>query len=152
MTDLVNQNGKKLNSERSHNAQSGKTCTTSVESWRMKKKQDTVERDGKTWHWCPDHFLKGAFDGIYMLHKPGAGHQEWLERKNKRKAQKKNGKSGGTDYTSGSTGNSGRNSGNLNSSQLALSDKLKTVLATKLSISENEAMSMVGDICGSLNE
>ena len=90
-----------------------------------------------------------------MLHKPGAGHQEWLEHKNKRKTQKKSGKSGGTDSASSSTGNSGRNSGNSgnsNSSKLALSDKLKTVLATKLSISESEAMSMVGDICGSLNE
>ena len=155
MTDLVNKNGKKPNPERSQNTQSGKTCSTSVESWRMKKKGDTIERDGKTWHWCPDHFLKGVFDGLYMLHKPGAGHQEWLERKNKRKAQKKSGKSGGSNPTSGSTGNSGRNSGNSgnsNSSKLALSDKLKTVLATKLSISESEAMSMVGDICGSLNE
>ena len=114
----------------------------------MKKKGDTIERDGKTWHWCPDHFLKGVFDGLYMTHKPGAGHQEWLNRKNKRKAQKKDGKSGGTNSTGSSTGNSG----NKNSSKLALSDKLKTVLATKLSISENEAMTMVGDICSSLNE
>ena len=155
MTEMVNKNGKKPNSERSQNGQSGRTCSTSVESWRMNKKSDSIERDGKTWFWCPDHFLKGVFDGLYMLHKPGAGHQEWLERKNKRKAQKKAGKSGGSDSTSGSTNNSSRNSGNSgnsNSSKLALSDKLKTVLATKLSISESEAMSMVGDICGSLNE
>ena len=100
-------------------------------------------------------FRSGVFNGLYMQHKPGAGHDEWLERKNKRKAQKKSGKSGGTESAASSTGTSGRNSGNSgnsNSSKLALSDKLKTVLATKLSISESEAMSMVGDICGSLNE
>lgn len=152
MTDLVNKSGKKPNPERSLNAQSGKGVSTSVESWRMTKKGDTVERDGKTWHWCPDHFLKGVFNGLYMQHKPGAGHDEWLERKNKRKAQKKSGKPDGTSSTSGSTNNFGKKSGNSGNSKLALSDKLKTVLATKLSISESEAMSMVGDICSSLNE
>ena len=87
-----------------------------------------------------------------MQHKPGTGHDEWLERKNKRKAQKKSGKSDSTGPTSGSTGNSGQKSGNSGNSKLALSDKLKTVLATKLSISESETKSMVGEICGSLNE
>ena len=76
MTDSVNKSAKKPNLERNQNGQSGKTCSTSVESWCMKKKGDSIKRDGKTWFWCPDHFLKGVFDGLYMQHKPRAGHQE----------------------------------------------------------------------------
>ena len=66
-------------------SKSSKT-STSVEAWRMKKKSDSVERDGKTWHWCPHHKLPGVFDGLYMQHKPGKGHDEWLPR---RKSDKK---------------------------------------------------------------
>ena len=33
-----------------------------IEEWRMKKGQDSVTRDGKTWYWCPDHKFQGKFD------------------------------------------------------------------------------------------
>ena len=39
----------------------------------MKKGQDSVTRDGKTWYWCANHkFL--------VTHHPSK-HSEWLERK-----------------------------------------------------------------------
>ena len=41
-----------------------------IEAWRMKKGQDSVTRDGKTWYWCPNHKFPGKFDGLYVTHHP----------------------------------------------------------------------------------
>ena len=50
--------------------------------WRTKKGKDKVERDGKTWWWCPHHKREGYFDGLYMPHKP-CDHDKWAENKKK---------------------------------------------------------------------
>ena len=86
-------------------SKSSKTSTSS-EAWRMKKKSDSVERNGKTWHWYPHHKLPGVFNGLYMQHKPGKGDDEWAAKKKERQEKHKQGKSSG--YSSGgSTGGSG---------------------------------------------
>ena len=50
------------------------------------KKGASMEKDGKTWYWCPLHVKEGLFDGLYMPHKP-EDHDEWA-RKKKEKAEK----------------------------------------------------------------
>ena len=91
----------------------GMTSSGEIEAWRKVKKEDSVTRDGTTWYWCPDHKREGDFDGLYVTHKPGKGHQEWLERKNKSKKNK-------------------------GSSKLVLTDKLKSALATKMKMNDSE--------------
>ena len=36
----------------------------------MKKTTDSIERDGKTWYWCPKHVVSWIYDGLYVTHKP----------------------------------------------------------------------------------
>ena len=142
-----------LKTSKSGDSLGGKSSktSTSVEGWRMKKKGDSLERDGKTWHWCPHHKLPGVFDGLYMPHKPGKEHDEWVSKKKQRQERRKQGKAS-ENSSGGSTGGSGGSStGSGNSTKLAFSDRLKTVLITKLSLSDADAQSLVGDICGALN-
>ena len=66
----------------------------SIKAWRMKKTENTVTRDGKTWHWCPHHKQEGEYDGLYVTHKPEE-HDEWKKnkfqfRRNKYARSKKN--------------------------------------------------------------
>ena len=142
-------NGGKTGGKKGGGSGSPKGTKLNIEAWRMKKVGDSKVVDGKTYYWCPHHKLNGVFDGLYMTHKPGEGHEEWLARKNKRKEKSKNGKGSSTEKsTSGTKATVSTANG---SNKLGLSDKLKAALATKFSISETEAASMVGDICGDLN-
>ena len=37
---------------------------------------------GRLWHWVPEFICpKGTFYGMYMTHKLGAEHEEWLRKK-----------------------------------------------------------------------
>jgi len=43
----------------------------SLEKWRMAKNEDSIEKDGQKWWWCPHHVHpKGLFNGSYMPHPP----------------------------------------------------------------------------------
>ena len=46
----------------------------------MKKNEDTLEKDSKTWHWCPKHVVPGEYDGLYVTHKP-EHHDDWKKRR-----------------------------------------------------------------------
>ena len=73
-----------------------RTTNHTVEEWRMKRDGDRKVVGGKEYFWCPHHRLEGVFDGLYMQHKPGRGHEEWQERKDRMKqAKKRTGTSGG---------------------------------------------------------
>ena len=53
------------------------------------KKSESVERDRKTWHWCPEHNKKGSYYGMYVTHKApdfGEGKKRNDEHKASRKA------------------------------------------------------------------
>ena len=89
--------------------------------WRTKKGKDKVEKDGKTWWWCPHHKREGYFDGLYMPHKP-CDHDKWAENKKKWK-DKRNDKKGN---------DSGK-------SKLNLSDALKSALMTEGNMTEEQA-------------
>ena len=36
----------------------------------MTKTEEEIEKDGKTWYWCPRHVVPGKYDGLYVTHKP----------------------------------------------------------------------------------
>jgi len=52
----------------------------SIQAWRMTKTEDSLERDGKQWYWCPHHKMEGSYDGLYVTHKPEE-HDEWKNNK-----------------------------------------------------------------------
>ena len=105
-----------------------------IEPWRKSKtKGDTCFVDGKQWWWCPEHKRQNDFDGLYVTHQPGQGHQNWLERKrrNKRNREASRQNNGNSDSTSTST--SGINSGGP---QLMLNDQMRQALLTHHGFSE----------------
>lgn len=86
----------------------GNKLNHTVEEWRMKRDGDRKVVGGKDYFWCPRHRLEGVFDGLYMQHKPGRGHDEWQESKDCMKQGKKNiGSSGGlsVNVTNNDSGN-----------------------------------------------
>ena len=66
--------------------------------WRLTKLDNgkefgEVERDGKKWWWCEDgHMYNNVKCGMYVRHKPGQGHKDWLvfkaERNKERNARR----------------------------------------------------------------
>ena len=42
----------------------------------MKKTEDSIQKEGRTWYWCPHHKVEGSYDGLYVTHKPEE-HEEW---------------------------------------------------------------------------
>jgi hypothetical protein len=94
-----------------------------VQRWRTIKKAQTIRMNGKTWHWCDKHVhSQGHFNGLYCYHKP-EDHDEW-------KAKYKKGNNNST--------NSG-NSANDASKKLAINQRLKEVLCSKLMLSDEDA-------------
>ena len=88
-----------------------------IEEWRKSKTLgDSVERDGKQWHWCSKHMNS---NGLYVTHKE-ADHGEWEE-------NKKNNRRGKTDKRPTDSSNKPPGS----TSNLQISDRMKTALATK---------------------
>ena len=94
-----------------------------IEPWRKQKtKGDTCFMDGKQWWWCPEHKRTNDFDGLYVTHQPGQGHQDWLERKRRNKRNREASRNGGA------TQNSNNNSDSALS--LVLNDKMRQALLT----------------------
>ena len=57
------------------------------EEWRLTKvdnkaEHNMVERDGKKWYWCDEHYRDNKKCGMYCTHTPREGHTKWQERKN----------------------------------------------------------------------
>ena len=57
----------------------------------IKRKYDGPKKKiGGVQHWwCPHHKWEGEFDGLYMPHNPGKGHEEWQKAKDARKLKYK---------------------------------------------------------------
>ena len=103
----------------------GRTTST-LEEWRMKKTEDVVKRDGKTYYWCPHHKQPGKYDGLYVSsHKP-EDHDEYMEKR-------KNGK-----------GNWNKKS-NAPAPSLQLKDKLQQAL-TSNGLSQDQMKSFMAQI------
>lgn len=95
----------------------------SIKAWRMKKTQDSVQQDGKTWYWCPHHKVEGSYDGLYVTHKPEE-HEEWKNNKaqfrKKKTDERKEANSSNDDQSS---------------KKLYINDNLKAALMTHCDIS-----------------
>jgi len=58
-----------------------------LEDWCIVNNGKEKVVNGKTWHWCPHHKMKGVYDGMYVGH-PEDENDEWLERKKRWKKKK----------------------------------------------------------------
>jgi len=108
---------------------SGSATKSFIPDWRKTKTLgETVDRDDKTWHWCPHH-MDGK--GLYVTHKPD-GHDEWLEnKKNNRRGKREKETPGAQPPAS--------------TSNLVLSDRMKTALATR-GFNENQASEIMKEV------
>ena len=114
-----------------------------VAAWRTAKKGETMERDGVKWHWCPHHkHPKGSFDGLYCTHTP-ANHVAW---KAERDAKYNKNRNGGT-APSAAPAAPAAPAGDAN--KLAIGQRLKQVLCTKLMLSDADADAYCNEICQS---
>jgi hypothetical protein len=96
--------------------------TSQIADWRFTKQADkeTVERNGKVFHWYPNHKGKnGKMTGLYVTHK-AEDHDKWLENiKNFNAKRKQN-----------NTKNSATGQNTSNIGRLQLDDNLKSALVT----------------------
>jgi len=83
-----------------------------------------VDRDGKTWYWCPHHKVEGSYDGLYVTHKPEE-HEEW--KNNRSQFRKKKFESKKNDESGEATNN--------DSKKLYINDNLKAALLTHSDLS-----------------
>jgi hypothetical protein len=66
-----------------------------IADWRYTKQPgaDSVEKDGKVYHWCPKHKGKnGEVTGLYVTHKP-EDHDSWLEQKKQNNSRRRQNRS-----------------------------------------------------------
>ena len=100
-----------------------------IDEWRMVKNGSTKIVNGTTYWWCPHHKLDGKYDGLYMTHKPSE-HAAWKKDRDKRNDEWKAKRRAKKDK---------ENTSPLNEKKLLMSDKLKSVLVTKLQCSDADA-------------
>ena len=93
-----------------------------------------MDRDGKTWWWCPHHKTEGLFDGLYVTHKP-EDHDEW--KKDKRNWMRKKNSS-----------SSSASDGNSDSGKLQLTDSMKQALMTDGNMTEEQATALWAKLSG----
>ena len=90
--------------------------------------------DGKWWWWCPEHKRPNNFDGLYVTHEPGKGHQKWLAR---RRCAKRDREPAGNDSNR-------NNPAPLSSSEpcFVLNDQMNQALITHHGFSELQMQAM----------
>ena len=115
---------------------------TEIAAWRMKKGPEKLEKDGKTWFWCPHHKIEGQYDGLYVTHKP-EDHDAWLQRKNDRLAKRRRAKDNQKDS------DEGKQSHEDGSKKLIISDSLKAALMTHMDVSPEQIDALVKEAEGS---
>ena len=104
-----------------------------IEAWRKVKDGDSKTVKGQTWYWCPKHNknAQGKYQGLYVKHKP-ENHDAWYQKTYGNKKDKKEKANAASDKST--TVNP--------KSKLQLSNKMKSVLTSKLNISGKEATSL----------
>ena len=105
-----------------------------IPEWRTIKKGEKLDKDGKTWWWCPHHKKEGLFDGLYMPHK-ASEHDEWKKKKDERMAARKAAKRG-------SSANSTKSNGGKSKKKLELTDAMKNALVTDGNMTEEQATAL----------
>ena len=94
-----------------------------------------MDKDGKTWWWCPHHKKEGLFDGLYMPHKPSE-HDEWKKKKDERRAAYKEKKK------ANSSANSTSSKGDKGKIKLELTEAMKNALVTDCNMTEEQATAL----------
>ena len=125
-------NGGSSGQQKPSSTKTGGGSRVNIAEWRMKKSTPMVERDGKTWYWCPHHKYEDMYDGLYVTHKPEE-HDEWQKRKETYKT--KNRKKGSEDAKLKDTDETPK--------KLTLTDTLKTALMTKCDITGAQADALI---------
>ena len=122
-----------------------------VKPFRLEYKGETLQKDGRTYHWCKgEHWHDGkAVNGMYSFHKTEE-HDAW--RKELDSAKTKNGHSqGGGTSNAGAAGNTtdGKPTPKPQeeSKKLALSDKLRAVLTTHTGLSADAYNRIYEEAC-----
>jgi len=112
----------------------------SIDPWRMVRKGASIEKDGKTWHWCPHHTVEGKYDGLYVTHKP-EDHDEW-QRKKDQNLEKKRALKGKpkTDPPAAAPTNG--------SKKLVINDKLKAALLTHSDMTGAQVEELLAEVDG----
>lgn len=129
--------------------------TGKFEEWRLtkvdnKEEHHMVERDGKKWYWCDEHYRDNKKCGMYCTHTPGEGHIKWQERKNGwKKAQKSDNVTGAATSTP-APANAPKPtapSAASSDSKLALSKSLQAALLTTAGLTQDQFQKIWDDAC-----
>ena len=105
-----------------------------------------VERDGKKWWWCEDgHMYNNVKCGMYVCHKPGQGHKDWLVFKAKQNKERnaRRGKRDREDDLSTKPAASAEGG----AKKLELSQQLQSALVTQAGLSEDQFKKIWDDAC-----
>ena len=106
----------------------GMISGTNVAEWRTKFVGETLERNGETWKWCSHHKQPGKWEGLYWKDHCTATHDTWHK---DRAAKRRN---GGTKPPASTSVDKPPGE----PKKLEVTDKLKTALATRLCVSEED--------------
>jgi hypothetical protein len=124
-------------SDNSSNKQSGSGANSgflAVAEWRKTKSHgDTVDKDGKTWHWCSKQHNGGK--GMYVTHKE-EDHVDWQDRK----------KSRGTGAGVSKSDDAANKSSSSANKNMTLSDNLKAAMVSKFKCSSSDAMKLWSEV------
>ena len=139
LTSEVSELKKKINNYRP----SGPTPTPGTatnrggpEPWQLTKVENgkefcEIEKDGKTWWFCPEHSWNDVKSGMYVTHKP-CDHPAWQEKKDKFKRVRREKRE--REKTPDNTPSAGTGE----KKKLALSERLQAALVTKAGVSEDQ--------------
>jgi hypothetical protein len=111
-----------------------------VQPWQLQevkngKEFGCIEKDGRTWYFCPHHSWNGEKCGMYVTHKP-CDHEAWQERKDRYKKLRR----GKRDREDGPEAppSAAKAAGTGEKKKLALSERLQAALVTKAGLSEDQ--------------
>ena len=119
--------------------------------WRLTKLDNgkefgEVERDGKKWWWCEDgHMYNNVKCGMYVRHKPGQGHKDWLVFKAERNKER-NARRGKREREDDSSTKPAASAGG-GAKKMALSQQLQSALVTQAGLSEDQFKKIWDDAC-----
>lgn len=108
-------------------------------NWRKTFKGQTVERQGKSWNWCPHHKKDGHYDGLYYSNHTADTHAAWKTR-NKRGGPKTPGTAPASTPVTTPT-----------KASLQISETLRNALCTNLCVSEEDLAKIIDAADGAEN-
>ena len=107
----------------------------SIKAWRMKKTEDEIKKQVKTWYWCSHHKLDGVYDGLYVTHKL-EDHEEWKKNKFKFRRSK---------FARGKKNNNSEEKDKDDEKKLTINDNLKAALLTHCDSSRKQIDEILED-------